>query len=67
MGFKGREGGGQQIKPYKPDVAMLTFDPSAHEAKAVDLREFKASLVYIVSSRTARTSEILSPPSPLPQ
>ena len=53
VGFKGREGGGQQIKPYKPDVAMLTFDPSAHEAKAVDLREFKASLVYIVSSRTS--------------
>jgi hypothetical protein len=36
-------------KPYRPGVVAHTFNPSTWEAE-----EFEASLVYKVSSRTAR-------------
>lgn len=31
------------------------FNPSTHEQRQIDLCEFKASLIYTVSSQTART------------
>jgi hypothetical protein len=34
-----------------------TFNPSTREAEAGGFREFEASLVYKVSSRTARATE----------
>ena len=38
-----------------------TFNPSTLEAEAVDLCEFEASLIYIVSSRAARAVTYRSP------
>lgn len=42
---------------YKPCMLALTFNPSGStwEVEAVNLCEFKASLVYLASSRLART------------
>jgi hypothetical protein len=39
----------------KPGVVALAFNPSTREAEAVS--EFQASLVYRVSSRTAKTTQ----------
>jgi|UPI00001F4812 hypothetical protein len=36
---------------------VQAFNLSTQESEAVDLCEFKASLVYIVSSRTARPTQ----------
>jgi hypothetical protein len=36
---------------------MHTFDPSTQEAEATQSSEFKASLVYNVSSRMARATK----------
>jgi hypothetical protein len=46
------------IKTVKsPVIVVHTFDPSIWEAEAGrDLYDFEASLVYIVSSRTAETT-----------
>jgi hypothetical protein len=46
---------------YKLDMVTHTVNLSTPEAEAeVDFCEFKTSLVYIASSRTARAIEILS-------
>ena len=37
---------------FRPGIVVHTFNPSTWEAEAG--REFEASLVYVVSSRTAR-------------
>lgn len=42
---------------FKPSLMACAVNPSTSEAEAADLCEFKASLVYIVSSRIARTIE----------
>ena len=42
-------------------MVVHTFSPSTQEAEAMDLCEFKASLVDIVSSRTARANYIVRP------
>ena len=34
-----------------------TFDPNTYEAEQTDICEFKASLIYKVSSRTARATQ----------
>jgi hypothetical protein len=41
-------------------MVVLAFNPSIQEAKAAELCEFEASLVYRVSSRTARTSGLVA-------
>jgi len=38
-------------------VVAHTFNPSMQDAEAVDLCEFQASLVYRVTSRTARATQ----------
>jgi len=38
-------------------IVVHTFNPSTWESKASELCEFKASLVYIVSSKTARATQ----------
>jgi hypothetical protein len=38
-------------------VVVHAFNPSTWEAEAVRFQEFKASLVYKVSSRTARATQ----------
>jgi hypothetical protein len=44
----------------KPGVVAHTFNPSTWEAEARGFREeFEASLVYKVSSRTARTARAI--------
>ena len=40
---------------FVPGVVAHTFKSSTQETEAVNLYEFEASLVYIMSSRTART------------
>jgi hypothetical protein len=42
------------IEIEQPGVVAHTFNPSTPEAKAGGFSEFEASLVYRVSSRTAR-------------
>ena len=37
-------------------VVALSFNPNTWEAKASDLSEFEASLVYRAGSRTARST-----------
>ena len=41
-------------KKKKPGVVACAFNPSTREAEAGGFSEFEASLVYKVSSRTAR-------------
>jgi hypothetical protein len=41
-------------KKKKPGVVAHAFNPSTREAEAGGFSEFEASLVYKVSSRTAR-------------
>jgi hypothetical protein len=41
-------------KHSQPGVVAQAFDPSTREAEAGDFSEYKASLVYKVSSRTVR-------------
>ena len=41
--------------------------PALGRQKQMDLCEFEASLVYIVSSRTAKATYIVRPPSPKPK
>ena len=38
-------------------VALRAFNPSNPEAEAVEFCEFKANLVYVISSRTARATQ----------
>ena len=40
-----------------PGVVVHTFDPTIQEAEGKQSSEFEASLVYIVSSRTARAAQ----------
>lgn len=40
----------------KMDMVTHTFHPSIQETKAEDLFKFEASLVYIMSSKTAKTT-----------
>ena len=40
-----------------PDMVKHPFSPSIWKAEAVDICEFKASLVYKVSSRTAKDTQ----------
>jgi hypothetical protein len=40
-----------------PNVVAHTFNPSTWEAEAGEFLNFKASLVYRVSSRTARATQ----------
>jgi hypothetical protein len=44
----------KQNKSPEPGVVVHTFNPSTREAEAGGSLEFEASLVYKVSSRTAR-------------
>jgi hypothetical protein len=47
-----------QIKsPYEPGVVVHTFNPSTQKARGRWISEFEASLVYKVSSRTARAAQ----------
>jgi hypothetical protein len=41
----------------KPGVVTHAFNPSTREAEAVGFSEFEASLIYRVSSRTARATQ----------
>lgn len=41
----------EKIQLELPSMATYTFNPSSPETKPVDLREFKATVVYTVSSR----------------
>ena len=45
----------KHCRKLKPGVVAHTFNPSTGRQRQVDLCEFKASLVYLESSRTART------------
>ena len=38
-------------------MVVHTFNPSTQEAEAGNLCEFKASLIYIVSSKAARATQ----------
>jgi hypothetical protein len=40
-----------------PGMVVHAFNPSTWEAKSRQISEFKASLVYKVSSRTARATQ----------
>jgi hypothetical protein len=44
-------------KARKPSMAVCAFTPSTWGAEAGPSLEFEASPVYIVSSRTARTTQ----------
>jgi hypothetical protein len=46
-----------QNMPCIEAVMAHTFNPSTWEAEAGEISEFKASLVYRVSSRTARATQ----------
>ena len=52
----------QHLKNYTvlPGEVAHTINPSTQGQRKVDLCEFKASLVYTLSSRTARATETLS-------
>jgi hypothetical protein len=45
------------MEVYSPAVVALAFNPSTWEAEAGGFLKFKASLVYRVSSRTARATQ----------